>query len=276
MQGSRTAGQASTFTVPVADDAGEKIVATSASWELFDDRGVSLDAGAVADFDPASDTLSFDVDADALALSPGAISQGREIVVYLTTATGEIELRDYFLLVSNRPLQPMVNSFLTYAEALAVRSTFGPTLDGWDAVTDRETRSSALADAYERLNRMVYKVPFVDPMSHASSYAAYGTGTDMPFDFARRVRLRGLTLSQFDQLSPSFVKAIKRAQMIEANIILGGDAVGKKRQDGIISETIGESSAFFSSKPYLNLPITRQAYEELRRYIIFNIGMVRG
>lgn len=123
---------------------------------------------------------------------------------------------------------------------------------------------------------MIYKIPFIDPMIHASSYAAYGTGTDLPFDYARRIRIRNLNETQFNALPSKFTRAIKRAQLIEANIILGGDVVGKKRQDGIISETIGESSAFFNSKPYLNLPISRQSYEELRTYILFKVGTLRG
>ncbi|HIV77375.1 MAG TPA: hypothetical protein H9899_07605 [Candidatus Sphingomonas excrementigallinarum] len=276
MQSNRTAGRSSSFTVSVVDDAGVKVEGTSASWELFDERGVSIDAGVVADFDAAADTVTFEIEATALALPTNVPSAGREIVVTLATAGGEVELRDYFLLIDNQPLKLLGNSFMTYPEVLAIRASFGPTLDGWDAVTDRETRSSALADAYERLNRMVYKVGFIDPMVHASSYAAYGTGTDEPFGFTRRVRLRGMSIEQFDALPAGFVKALKRAQLIEANVILGGDIVGNKRQDGIISESIGESSAFFNSKPYLNLPITRQAYEELRRYVVFNIGAVRG
>jgi hypothetical protein len=85
-----------------------------------------------------------------------------------------------------------------------------------------------------------------------------------------------MSVESFDLLPAGFLRAIKRAQLIEANVILGGDVVGRKRQDGILSETIGESSASFSDKPFLNLPISRQAYEELRRYIVIRIGVARG
>jgi hypothetical protein len=143
-------------------------------------------------------------------------------------------------------------------------------------VADVTTRSSALADAFERLLRMSFKVPFLDAMTHASNYAAYGDGTDTPFGLCGRVKLRGMSVESFDLLPAGFLRAIKRAQLIEANVILGGDVVGRKRQDGILSETIGESSASFSDKPFLNLPISRQAYEELRRYIVIRIGVARG
>lgn len=276
MQADRTSGQASTFSIPLVDASGAPIAGTAASWELRDERGAVIDAGVVADFDPAVPTATFEIEADALTLPAGKVSQGREIVVAVTTATGEAEVRDYFILVEPRPLVVMINSFISYPEALSIRQSFGPVLTGWDTATQISSRASALADAHERLLRMSYKVPFVDGMERASSYAAYGTGTDEPFDTTRRVRLRNMSVEEFDSLPVAFLRAIKRAQLIEANVILGGDVVGRKRQDGIISETIGESSATFSDKPFLNLPISRQAYEELRRYIVIRIGVARG
>lgn len=277
MLANRTAAQPSSFTIPIVDAAGVKIEATSASWELFDERGNSLDAGAVADFDPAKDYVTFEIAGDKLSLPGATPSAGREIVVALATSDGEIEVRDYFLIVASRPLALMENSFVTYAESLGVRQGFGPILNGWDATLDVTSRGQALAEAFERLLRMSYKVPFLDWQSRVpSDYAVFGDGTDLPWDYTRRVRLRGMSVADFDQLPPDFVKAIKRAQLLEADIILGGDVVGRKRQDGIISETIGESSTYFSSKPYLNLPVSRQAYEEIKRYVTLKIGVARA
>lgn len=276
MLANRTSGQPSRFTIPAVDDVGVKIDATAAGWELFDERGTSIVAGVVSDFDPAATHIAFDLEADDLTLPAGATSAGRELVVFLTTAGGEIELRDFFVLVASNPLKVAGNSFVSYAEALSLRQSFGNVLDAWDATPDRTQRSQALADAYERLLRMVYRLPLIDPQTQASSYAAYGTGTDDIFEAYRRVKLRGLSLADFDALPEDFRRAIKRAQLVEADVVLGGDTVSKKRRDGIISETVGESSSFYSTKPYLNLPVSRQAFEELRRYIIFKVGVARA
>ena len=57
---------------------------------------------------------------------------------------------------------------------------------------------------------------------------------------------------------------------------LGGDVIGKRRQEGILSETTGESSMMFNSRPALDLPICRAAYRELAGYIYRRVGLVRG
>lgn len=276
MTANRTSGRSSKFTIPLVDDTGGTIDATSASWEMFDQRGVSIAAGVVADYEAGSATAVFTIAADKLTLPEGVPNAGREIVVFLTTPDdGEIEVRDYFVLVDAAPLKLMTNSLMTYPEALSMRQGFGPVLDGWDSVDDRVERQSALAQAFSNLCRIRYAVPLPEGVRH-SDFAGYGTGTDLIFDARRRVTLTTLTLEDFDALSPQFQTAIRRAQLVEADVLLGGDMVGRKRRDGIISETIGESSTFFNSKPYLNLPISRQAFDEISRYVSISIGVARG
>lgn len=274
MLANRTASQPSKFTIPTVDDAGNQIDAVSASWELFDERGVNIDAGAVADFDPAIASVTFEIEAASLSLPASAISAGREIVVSLTTADGEVELRDYFLVVSPQPLALMQNSFITYPEALALRQEFG-TLNGWDA-SERTRQAAALAEAYRHLCQMSFKVPGFRASENSVGYAAYGTGIEETLFGGQRVRVSTLTLAQFDALPETFRRAIKRAQLAEANVLLGGDPILDKRKAGMISETVGESSAFFQSKPYLNLPISRQAYDEVKRYVFLKIKISRG
>jgi len=272
MLANRTADQPSKFTIPAVDDGGNPITASAAGWELFDERGTLITSEVVAGY--AGGDVSFEIPANHLTLAPSETSSGRELVVILTTAGGDIELRDYFLVVSNRPLSVMENSFLTFTEAMRYRAEFA-SLDGWD-VASRDRQSAALAEAYRRLCRMAFKVPGANLDGTNVNKANYGTGTDEGWFWGSRVRIATLTSAQFDALPPTFRHALKRAQMAEANVLLGGDPVGKKRQDGIVSETTGESSMFFQSRPYLNLPISRQAYEEVRRYVYLRVGLARG
>jgi hypothetical protein len=275
MLSNRTASQPSRFTIPAVDEAGNPIDAVSASWELFDERGVSIDAGVVADFEPSIPEVSFEIEAASMNLADGEISSGREIVVSLTQADGdEIELRDYFVLVARNPLAVAQNSFVTFPEALRVRGEFG-SLDGWDGAP-RERQQAALVEAYRRLCRMSFKVPGANLDGSNVNRANYGTGTDEGWAWGSRVRVSTLSQAQFDALPATFRHAVKRAQLAEANVLLGGDPVGAKRQAGIVSETTGESSMFFQSRPHLNLPISRQAYEEVKRYVSLRIGLLRG
>jgi len=277
MLANRTASQPSIFTIPVTDEAGAHIDATSASWELFDERGVTIDAGAVADFDASSPTVTFEIEAASLALPNGAQSAGREIVVYLTTSGGQHEVRDYFLITSPQPLALMQNSFITYPEALAIRTEFA-SLPGWDG-NERTRQCAALAQAFRSLCRMAYKVPGYNGTIDNQDKAYWGVGSDQGLFWdrgGRRVRVSTLTAEEFDGLPEPFRRALKRAQIAEANVLLGGDPVGDKRKAGIISETVGESSSFFNSKPYLNLPISKQAYEEVQRFVYLKVGIRRA
>lgn len=268
----RTADQPSRFTVQAADDLGNPIVATTAGWELFDERGTSITSGTVAGY--AGGAVTFDVAAEHLTLADGETSSGRELVVTLDTAEGDIEIRDYFIVVSRNPLAIAQNSFVTYPEALRFRAEFG-SLNGWDA-NARDRHMSALAEAYRRLCRMSFKVPGANMDGTNVNKANYGTGTDSGWAWGSRVRVSTLDQAGFEALPPKFQHAIKRAQLAEADVILGGDPIGDRRKAGMISETIGESSGFFQSRPYLNLPISRQAYEEVKRYVYLSIGVLRG
>jgi len=278
MLSNRTASQPSRFIISILDAEGVRIPAVSASWGLFDEQGVQIDAGAIVDFNPAEDFVSFDVDATALSLPADAVNAGREIVVYLTGATGDqIEVRDYFLVVSSQPLAVMTNSFVTYPEALAIRTEFS-TLLGWDGV-DRDQQCRALAQAFRNLCRMSYKVPGYNGTIDNQDKAYWGLGSDEGIFWdrgGRRVRVSTLTPEEFSLLPAAFKRALKRAQLAEASVLLGGDAIGDKRRAGLISETVGESSAFFDSKPYLNLPISKQAYQEVQRYVYLKVGIRRA
>ena len=255
--------------------APESVSGVSAAYEVFDEDGTSVSTGVVDDYDPQSQSIAVSLPAGASTLPQGVSHSGREIVVTVTDGDGEEhEARDYYVAVAANPLSVLGNSFLSFPAALALREQFGPVMDGWDKVQNNATRQSALIQAHTNLCRVRYAVG-APKTGDVRDYAAYGTGSEISFDFKRRVSLLGITREDFDALPDHFRKALRRAQLIEANILLGGDIVGQKRKDGIISETIGESSTFFSSKPYLNLPFSRQAFEVLKPYITVSVRVGR-
>lgn len=275
---SRTANRTASFSIPLIDEGGAAFVGVSATWELFDARGNIIASDIVPPFAQSDTAVSFEISADDMSLDAGESSSGREIVVYVTVVGGVInEIRDYFVLVSPQSLALMANSFTTYPEALAVRTEFAA-LHGWDA-SDRTRQCAALAQAFRNLCKMAYKVPGYNGSIDNQDKAYWGTGTDEGIFWdrgGRRVRVSTLTPDEFDGLPEPFKRALRRAQIAEANILLGGDPIAEKRKSGLISETIGESSSFFDSKPYLNLPISRQAYEEVKRFVHLRIGASRA
>lgn len=273
METNRTAGQTARFMISALDPTGIAYAASAAVWEIFDEAGVSVADGLVLSED-IGQTVAFTTAGASLVLPVGIPSAGREIVVTLATPDGLVELREYFVLVSAAPLKPFVNSVMSYAEAVAVRESFGPDMAGWDGAASHQQRVNALINAHANISRIAFSVS-QSPSRQASDYAGYGTGSDNVFDMRRRVNLSALNSLSFAELPASFTKALKLAQVVEADAVLGGDIVGEKRRDGIISETVGESSTFFQSRPLIDLPISRRTYAILKSYINLNFSVSR-
>lgn len=267
---------AKSAAVPVSG-SGDASASTEFSWSLQDEDENEVASGSVATF-PSTDTS---VDITILASEMGVDvntftgSVGRLLVGTFSDGTDTYRTEDYFLLLSRTQLVRQENSFQTYTEALRRRQEVGISLSGWDSGT-KNGRISALQEAYSRICQMGFHVPGYNASSVNQKSAAYGRGTDDPWFQSGRVKLATLTAGEFDELPEAFKKAIKKAQVVEANIAMGGDKIAELRKQGLISKTTGESSAFFKSTPYLNLPVSRETHEILKRYIVFQTRIDRA
>jgi hypothetical protein len=263
-----TAGLAGSITVTLVDDNGTAVQATAVSWTLYDAQGNPLGNGTVDTFVPNDQNATVALTADQLTIQPPVVgapvpaSDAREIVLECTTASDVVEVREAFLIVSSAPLQVSLNSFQTYPEAVLLRTEFA-NLAGWDEAT-KQMQIAAMQEAYRRLLRVS-----VELHAYPDTYQRIAW-------WGRRVPLSRISADEFRALPQSFQRAMKRAQLAEANVLLGGDPASDKREMGIISESIGESKMFFNSKPYLNLPISRQAYEEIKSFIRIVVQVARA
>lgn len=269
----QSAGRAATLTIELKDANDAQINASAVTWKLYDQTGALVASAAVSNFTALSPSVTFTIPETAMAIEDNESFSGREIVLACETASGEVEVRDYFILVAQHPLKPFSNTLLTYLQALALRRQFGPTLSGWDEASEEDQKRS-LMHAFANLARISFTVAL--PAGRLErDYAAYGTGSDDIFEVSKRVSLGNMTAERFAELNSSFKNAVVRAQLIEADTILGGDPVERTRSDGIISESIGESSTFYQSRPSLQLPIGRRAFEILKPWIRFKVSIVR-
>jgi hypothetical protein len=263
-----TAGQAGSITVTLVDDNDTAVQATAVSWTLYDAQGNDLATGTADGFAANDASATVALTADQLTITapvPGApvpASDAREIVLSCTTTDGAVEVREAFLIVSSAPLQVSVNSFQTYTESVLLRTEFA-NLVGWDNAT-KQMQIAAMQEAYRRLLRVS-----VELHAYPDTYRRIAW-------WGRRVPLSRINEDEFRNLPESFQRAMKRAQLAEANVLLGGDPADDKRAAGIISESIGDAKMFFSSRPYLNLPISRQAYEEIKSFIRIVVQVARA
>lgn len=146
-------------------------------------------------------------------------------------------------------LQRGVNSFADQEEldqAIEESVAFNELIAG-----DEEGSSSALYNAYENLSQMTVDIVLVSSETII-------------------VDLADLTSTLLDELEtdqPKVYRKLIRAQMIEADFLLGGNPTEDRRRAGMMSDSSGESAQFFRTSKPLVLPICREAALVLRGII---------
>lgn len=254
-----TAGKPAKISIVLQDDMDTAVDASAVTWTLYDERGNPLTTGAAAGFTESDPAAVVELTAEQTAVD-GPLA-AREIVLECTTTDGAVEVREAVLFVSSAPLTVAVNSFQTATEAVATRAEIAR-LEAFDAAP-KVQRTAAMIEAHRRILRVAFQIPQAFDISNI----AWGS---------RRVPLARLKEDDLRRLPEAFQRALRRAQLIEANSLLEVNTVDQKRKEGVVSETIGEASMFLSSKPYLNLPISRAAYEELKSFIVLIVEVARG
>lgn len=258
-----------TVEVAVPSPGGTAITeANSVEYAVFDETGAEVVArAALAGYTNGDATVAVTVDASDNALASGIARGVRRVEVYFDTDTGEHTSVSRYLINAINILSVTENSFVTYDEALMTAVDMNG-LDGW-AVASEDEQIAALISAYLRLVRLSYRYRTVADTDRIDTgwFDAYER------DFYGRVYayvpdIGNTTLTVWNETYPDdFKRALRRAQVQEADIILSGDPVGDMRQEGIISETVGESKVFLRPVPPVRTPVSRATMAELRGFI---------
>lgn len=200
---------------------GESLTLTNFQYELLDASGTVLIAKtADPDFN-AGNTLSTIV-IPANKNTASGKRDVRQLNCYLSTSEGEhIVSQVYILKQNDLLLTVLTDSFMTYAESVLIRMKIAEEQHYYDALTD-ELKCIALESAFAKISRLKFKV-----------------GSTTISDITT------LTTEAYAALDAKFLVALKKAQIIEANSIVEQSPIRDKIRQGIISETIGESSMFF-------------------------------
>lgn len=169
---------------------------------------------------------------------------------YLITANGEYPKPIVYLLTGNQLiLTPLVDSFMTYPDSVLTRVRMAEDQEYYDTLSE-ELKAVALEEAFFRIAKLKFRVDGV-------------IITD----------IRALTLVAYQALNPEFLLALKKAQISEANMIVENSPIRDKIRSGIISETIGESSMFFSrSTPSGKFHgLSDDGYEYIKQFVYRDI-----
>lgn len=270
-----SAGTQVLLSVPLQDASGNLINVASVSYHVADEAGVQvLSTTALDDFAPDSPSADIVVPAENNTLSGGALRGLRSVQLQCVTDDGNtINLQAAYALAAGDPLVVGTNSFCTFVQAEFAAMSI-PSLDSWKNASD-DDKLAALMDARAHIVQLSF-APLnsnVNWGQDSLNYIPEGTyttdyvGNSNMFLFNGNLDL--LRADQFASLPTRFVNALVKAQIVEADYILGGGDVEKKRQDGLIMDNIGESRQMFRQGKPLSLPVSRRALAFLSYYVIF-------
>lgn len=269
------AGTSVVLTVPLQDGSGNALEATAVEYRIVKHDGSEVLArAALTSFVGGSEAV-VEVPASLNEVAPinttnvtsdqlGAlfVRESRTVELFVTDPVGNT-----ILLSATYALEPVsvllvgLNSFQTFSQAQLVALDI-PALAGWNGASEKE-KVAALIEARLR----ICQLRFSNIRQDAQNYLSEGTSVG---DLAL------LTPLQFETLSPRFKLALCRAQVAEADAILGGDPVDQKRQEGLILDTIGESKQMFRGGKPLDLPVSKRALRYLSTFVSFSQRIGRG
>lgn len=226
-------GQIVEIVIPFTDLNDNAVVPTDITAALYDgeDR-LLMSFGSVA-FNPAGVETRLVLSGPLNMIEGDDLQEARRLDVRITHATGTVLRSHIYAIEAEQSLQIMRNSFMTFETALL---TMGQTINATTLQGASEERQrAALVEAYRR----IYGI--------AMRYSAVETPGDSR-EFLLEYRLNSetwpdVTADVFQTQFPShFKRALRAAQIAEADDLLQGNVIARKHAQGIASETIGESS----------------------------------
>lgn len=258
------------LTVAFPQPSGAPLIPSTVTRTVMDEAGVVLSPAEAVTVPPeATNSIEIEIPAALNDLQGAQVRGARQVLVKFTTAAGEFEHVEVYLIEKSIILTRMQNSFVTYPEALMVRRDL-VTLDGWDSASQAD-RVAALTFAHSNLCQMTYR------FREGANQSRLGWEPGNPFGLWTYVYdIQLADEAEWNQYTREFKTALQRAQLAEADVLLKGDPVGEKRRAGIISETIGESSMFFRQVPEVRLAVSREALTHLKGYVFRESRIARA
>lgn len=247
---------------------GSPLAASAVEYAVFDETGSILSARqAVPGWTAGNITLEIPA---AINTLPANVSRGLRIVeFYITTVDGTFKPRQRYIVQTHAVLEVRKNSFQTLDQAYLTAMDI-PDLTGWSAADDNQ-KIAAMVMAHQQICRLQFRYLKEDNESQIEY-----TYRISPGDYVYISRMALITENDWQQTPERFKTALRRAQLVEADLMLAGDPVRDKRLNGIISETIGESKMFFNARPPLSLAVSRKSLEILSGYFYYSNQIARA
>lgn len=253
----------------VVIETGLSTEPSNATWAVFDETDATLQAWAnVPSGSWSSGAYKVTVPLALNTIPDGATRSMRIVRLRFRpsgASAGFVEAEASYAVVPDAELVIQKNSFQGYGEAMLLASEMS-NLPGFEGAS-RELRVRALADAYRALVRLRFDIP--EPENNQSRI--------VDFPGADPGALKEMSAAEFATLHPHFLDALRRAQVIEANDILNVQTgIEEKRRQGLVSDSVGETTQVYRKSKPLQSSICARAMQELRGYVVHSLRMRRG
>lgn len=263
------------ITIPLVDANGDTLAPIGVNYRLLNELGEELLASTATTFTSGDTYVVVTTTPTQNQLTVGDRKGIRVIELIVSREDGlTTYIRQSYLIESEEVLGLLVNSYQTYNQAQLI-STDLPLLEAWEAA-DEAQRQAALIEAYHRIGRLRFRIRNRLLSSDQFVLNDQNMVTDQFIVSERRISaLNEITVEQFNALPVAFITAVRKAQVVEADVILGGDPVSKKREEGLMSDSVGQSSIMFRPGKPLSLSVSKKALDQLSGWVSFTLGVGR-
>lgn len=245
------------------DDAGDTITPTGVDYRVLDQDDQVLVDWTTHSFTTGDTEAEITVFAANNTLDADQPRGLRAVELRMQDASGNTyRAVSRYVIEQAQPLKVMVNSFQSYNSAL-LRVQDMPVNAFKDATFDEQRM--AMTEAYHRLCRLSL-TPWAKEVRDQDRINAPWSGqygATYVFDH------EDYDATRFESLPGDFKLRVRQAQVVEADVILGGDPIGDLSRAGLMSHTAGESSSMFRSGKPLDLPASRAALKYLAGYVSY-------
>lgn len=223
-------GQLVEIVIPFTDVNGQAVTPTNITAALYDgEDSLIMSFGSVV-FDPLEVETKLVIYSSLNMLQGDEPQEVRRLEVKITHAGGSFVRSHSYAIEAEQSLRIMQNSFMTYETALMQSRSF-VNMTAFASDTEQRQRA-ALVEAFRRITKLSLVYSIVDAENVVQETYRLGAAT-----------WHYINADAFQTQFPShFKRALRSAQLAEADELLQGNVISKKHAQGIVSETIGESS----------------------------------
>ncbi|KLN95662.1 hypothetical protein [Moellerella wisconsensis] len=253
----------------------------SATYSVYDGEGNELAKDVKINIKSGDLSASFSV-SESLNTLNDSDKDMRIVTVKTKTATGMVaEFDHYYAVMASLNLMVPKQSFIPLMKAkLAAMDMYDA--DDFLLLSDH-TQRQALIEATSKIKAMSFSLKRIYKISDTEYDRPQNilTTNTLPFylagDFRRNIiDFTELTDEQFASLPEYFLNDLAQACMIEAVSIIKTNGAADAREEGLLSESIGETTNMYRTGRSATQALSRKTWRLLGRYIDGTIRLSRG